>query len=128
MKRLFRCLVAISFAFVFVAQSMAAEATYSKEAFAELRSAGKPVVVHFHTSWCGTCRQQAKVLTHLLTEPAFKDVTVLRANYGSEDELKKELGVSHRSTLVAFKAGKEVGRSTGQTNKEAIAQLLRATL
>jgi thioredoxin 1 len=109
-------------------QGGAAEVAFGPKLFTELLDAGKPVVVHFHSRWCGTCRQQAKVLTLLLQDEAFKDITVLRANYGSEDELRKELNVNNRSTLVTFKAGKEAARSTGQTSKEEIEKILRAAL
>ena len=42
--------------------------------------------------------------------------------------LKKQLGVTQQSTFVVFKAGKEVGRSTGQTQKQAIADLFDKAL
>ena len=33
-----------------------------------------------------------------------------------------------QSTLIVFKGGKEVGRSTGDTSKDSIAALLQKTL
>ena len=40
------------------------------------------------------------------------------------DRLRKQLGVTRQSTIVVFNKGHEVARSTGDTQKEAIAALL----
>jgi len=64
----------------------------------------------------------------LLAEPQFKYLTVFVADYDKESALKKELKVTQQSTFVVFKAGKEVTRSTGQTSKAAIAEVLGKAL
>ena len=55
-------------------------------------------------------------------------VTLFLADYDFEDALKKKLGVTMQSTFVVFKGGKEVGRSTGQTQKQAISDLFDKAL
>lgn len=106
----------------------AGEMPFNQKVFDELRAAGKPVVVHVHAQWCGTCKVQARVVTPLLSDPEFKDLTLLRADFDKEKALLKTLKVANRSTFVAFKGNTEVGRSTGETNKERIAALLRKAL
>jgi thioredoxin-like negative regulator of GroEL len=59
----------------------------------------------------------------LLKEKKLQPVTLFVADYDTEEALKKQLGVTMQSTFVVFKDGKEVGRSTGQTQKAAIAEL-----
>ena len=64
----------------------------------------------------------------MLAEPEFAPLTLLKADFDKEKGLIEALGVSDRSTFVAFKGMTEVGRSVGDMNKETIARLLRTTL
>ena len=127
MKTLYGVLLGVFFA---AASTMASggEMSFSQKMFDDLRAAGKPVVVHVHAVWCETCIEQARVVTPLLATPEFKDLTLLRADFDKEKALLKSLKVVNRSTFVAFKGTTEVGRSTGETNKERIAALLRKAL
>ena len=114
-----------------VAFSLAAHAgelPYSKAAFDNALAAGKPVIVDFQASWCPTCKAQKPIVDALLAEPGRKEVTLFAADYDTEAALKKQLRVSQQSTFVVFKAGKEVGRSTGQTDRAAIAALFDKAL
>ena len=127
MKTIYSVLLGFFFA---VASTMASggELPFTEKVFDELRAAGKPVVVHIHAVWCETCIEQARVVTPLLATPEFKDLTLLRADFDKEKALLKSLKVVNRSTFVAFKGNTEVGRSTGETNKDRIAALLRKAL
>jgi len=89
---------------------------------------GKPVVVDFAASWCPTCKAQKPIVKALLNEPARKPLTLFVADFDKEEALKKRLGVTMQSTLIAFKAGKEVARSTGQTDKAELGALLDKAL
>ena len=79
----------------------------------------------FHADWCPTCRAQAPVLKTLSQTPELKAVTVYVANFDTEKTLKKSLGVTQQSTIVVFKDGKESARSTGDTQSDSLAALLR---
>ena len=50
------------------------------------------------------------------------------ADYDSEKVLKKALGVTKQSTIVVFKKGKEVARSTGETQYDSLAVLLQSAI
>ena len=108
--------------------SFAAELPYTKAAFDKALAAGEPVVVDFAASWCPTCKAQKPVVQALLAEPQRKTLTVFVADFDNEVALKKQLNVTTQSTLVAFKAGKEVARSTGQTGKAELGALLDKAL
>ena len=110
------------------APALASEAPYSAVAFERLISQGQPVVVDFHADWCPTCRAQAPIVRGLLATPELKSVTVLIANYDTELALRKSLNVSTQSTLVVFRHGKEVARSTGDTSRDGLAALLRQAI
>ena len=106
----------------------AAEMPFDKAQFDTALAAGKPVIVDFSASWCPTCKAQKPIVEGLMKEKKLEPVTLFVADYDKETALKKQLGVTQQSTFVVFKAGKEVGRSTGQTQKQAIADLFDKAL
>jgi thioredoxin 1 len=108
--------------------ALAAEMPFDKAAFDAALAQGKPVIVDFAADWCPTCRAQKPIVQGLLNEDKLKPVTLFVANYDTETALKKQLGVTQQSTFVVFKGGKEVARSTGQTQKQAIAELFDKAL
>lgn len=124
MKRL----VPAAFSMVLALCSMiasSAELPFNQAQFDAARAAGKPVAIVFHADWCPTCRAQAPVLKELTQSPAFKPLTLYVANFDTEKTLKRSLGVTEQSTIVVFKDGKEVARSTGDTQQDSLAALLR---
>jgi thiol-disulfide isomerase/thioredoxin len=111
-----------------VALAFAAEVPFNKTQFDAAKAAGKPIAVVFHADWCPTCRAQAPLLKALSQRPEFSPLTLYVANYDEETELKKSLGVTKQSTLIVFKQGREAGRSTGDTDEESLAALLRRAI
>lgn len=103
---------------------LAGELPFNRAQFEQVQAAGKPVVLFFHADWCPTCRVQQPILQRLSAEPQLQPVTIFVADFDSEVALEKTLHVSQQSTLVVFRQGREVTRSTGQTSEPA----LRATL
>ena len=130
MTRIHRAARALAAAFVLALPlaASAGEVAYTKAAFVKAIAAGQPVIVDFQASWCPTCKAQKPIVDALLAEPKRKGVTLFAADYDTERELKKELRVAQQSTFVVFKGGKEVGRSTGQTNRTEIAALFDKAL
>jgi thioredoxin 1 len=117
---------ALTFTLVlFAALAQPAEVPFDQGQFDAARASGKPVAVVFHADWCPTCRAQAPVLKTLSQTPELKAVTVYVANFDTEKTLKKSLAVTQQSTIVVFKDGKESARSTGDTQRDSLAALLR---
>ena len=108
--------------------AMAGEQPYSAATLERMLAAGQPVVVDFHADWCPTCRAQAPIVKDLLATPELKNVTVLIADFDTELALRKSLKVTNQSTLVVFRQGKEVARSTGDTSREGLAALLKKAI
>ena len=109
----------------FASFAVAAELPFNQAQFDATRSAGRPVAVVFHADWCPTCRAQAPVLKELAETPALKSLTLYVANFDSEKALKRSLGVTQQSTIVVFKGGKEIARSTGDTQRDRLDALLK---
>lgn len=106
------------------AMARSAELPFDQAAFDAARSAGKPVAVAFHAEWCPVCRAQAPVLKELAATTALQPLTLFVADYDTEKALRKSLAVFRQSTVVVFKNGKEVGRSTGSVGRKALEPLL----
>jgi len=105
--------------------ALSSEIPFNQAQFDATRAAGKPVALVFHADWCPVCRAQAPVLKELAQTPELKPVTLYIANFDTEKTLKESLGVTHQSTIVVFKNGREIARSTGDTQQDSLAALLR---
>ncbi len=102
-------------------------APYSAQALAAAQKAGEPVAVHFHATWCSTCKAQDKAFNELQADPTLK-LTVLQADYDTEGELKKQMKVRSQSTLIVFRGNTERARSSGDTQPERLKALLKTAL
>ena len=100
--------------------ALAGEVPFTQARFDQAMAAGTPTVVYLHATWCPTCKVQQPIVDRLSSDPQFKAVTILEADYDKEVALKKDLKVTQQSTFVVFQHGHEVTRSTGQTQEAAI--------
>lgn len=128
MRQLIRGLAAAAGLWFAVTAALAGEVPFNQAKFAAALAQGRPVIVDFAAPWCPTCRAQKPIVQGLLKQDRFGPVTLFLADYDTEVALKKQLGVTQQSTFVVFKGGKEVGRATGQTQKQAIADLFDKAL
>lgn len=116
------------FALFVSGSALASGKPFQQAEFDALQKAGKPIVVMIHASWCPTCKAQEPILDDLLKEPQFQKITGLRVDFDGQKKIVREFHATYQSTLIVFKDGKEVGRSTGDTRKAGIAALLSKAL
>lgn len=126
MFKFIRSLMLLSF-FV-VGTSLAVGQAFDQSAFDTLQKQGKPVLVTVHADWCPTCKAQEPILGELLKTPELQAITALRVDFDTQKTAVKAFKVQYQSTLIVFKDGKEVGRSTGDTKRDSIAALLKKAL
>lgn len=88
---------------------------------------GKPVVVHVYAPWCLQCHIQAHYLDGLKDDPEFKDVAFFRVDYDHQKDVVAKLDCP-RSTVIAYKGGKEVSRMSWGITKGAVADVLKAAI
>lgn len=100
---------------------------YTPAALAAAQKAGEPLVLHFHASWCPTCRAQDKAFEALKADPALK-VTLMEVDYDQEKALEKQMKVTAQSTLIVFHGATERGRSTGETDPARLKSTLQSAL
>jgi thioredoxin 1 len=97
---------------------------FDRAAFEAALKAGQPVLVDVSATWCITCKQQHSVLDKLFGMPKYAGFTVFTVDYDTQKDVMRSFGVQQRATLIVFRNGKEVDRSSWQTGEAAIEALL----
>lgn len=124
-RRTVLALLAIAGSAALAVPAAAADAIpFTMDAFEAAMKAGKPILVEVHAPWCPTCKAQQPILAELFASPKYAGLVVFRVDFDSQKDALRALGVRQQSTLIVFKAGKEAGRSVGDTAKASIAALL----
>ena len=93
---------------------------FSLGALKAAQAAGKPVLVDAFAPWCPTCRAQAPTVFALTREPAFRQLKVFRIDFDRQEVERLALGARQQSTLIVWRKGREIDRSTGVTDPAAI--------
>ncbi len=83
-----------------------------------------PVLVDFWASWCAPCKMLAPIIEEI-DEELSEDVIVGKVNVDEEEQLAIKYGIMSIPTVIAFKDGKEIGRTIGLTSKDEILSLLK---
>lgn len=113
-----------AFAILLCGPAQAAEEAYTPAAFQAAQAAGKPIIIDVVASWCPTCKAQKPTVHALLQEPKYKDFVLFNVDFDKEKQALRKFNVQQQSTILVFKGKKERARSTGETEKAPIQQLL----
>jgi thiol-disulfide isomerase/thioredoxin len=100
---------------------------YDKGSAQAAIAAGGPVVVHVYAPWCLQCHLQESILDKLKSDPAYRGIAFFRVDYDGQKDAVKALN-SPRSTLIAYRGGKEVARMSWGVEEDAVAGVLKASL
>lgn len=91
-------------------------------------AAGRPVVLHVFAGWCLQCRAQEAILADLAARTKDYDgIAFFRVAYGDQADVVKALDVP-RSTLIAYRHGKETGRMSWGMTESSVVAVLRSAL
>jgi thioredoxin 1 len=101
---------------------------YTAEALKAAQAADKPVALHFHAWWCGTCRAQERAFQNMKDAPDLKDVTLLVVDYDKEKPLRRALNVRNQSTVIVYKGDKQTVLVAGETEPAALQRALKSAL
>jgi len=115
-------LVVISVLFALAPVSAKAAQPFDAAAFETAQKTGKAIVLDVTASWCPTCRVQKPILESLAAE--MPGLLVFEIDFDKKKDVLRRFRVQYQSTLIVFKGIAEVGRSTGDTNRESIKSLV----
>ena len=118
-------LIIIFCAIAFSASALEKKTTFDKKLFDKAQSEGKVVVINSWIEYCTSCASQMKALKQLKNE--FENVEYYAFEVTNR-EIAKLLDVQYQTTLLIFKNNKEVHRSIGVTNKDAIYKVLKSSI
>lgn len=83
-----------------------------------------PLVVDFWAPWCGPCRSMAPHFAEAARrlEPHYR---LAKVNTEEEQQLAARYGIRSIPTMVVFKGGREVARTSGAMPAEALVAWIR---
>jgi thioredoxin 1 len=80
-----------------------------------------PTVIFFHASWCPTCKAAEADINKNLDALKASGVQILKTDYDTSTELKKQYGVTSQSTFVKVDSkGAQIKKGQGFTTLDAI--------
>jgi thioredoxin 1 len=100
---------------------------YDADAVSKAIKSGKPVVVHVYASWCLQCHAQRNILSGLEGDKTYDRIGFFRVDYDGQKDVVAALACP-RSTLIAYKGGKEVARMSWGVNSDDVVKVLQAAL
>ena len=104
--------------------------TIEEDQFEELvLNADKPVLVDFYADWCGPCRVLSPTIEELAQDKNYKDKYYFyKVNVDYANNIAKEYNIMYIPTVIIFKDGTEITRSSGVVEKDYIVDMLKQGL
>ena len=96
--------------------------------FDEARKSGKSIVLQVTATWCGPCQRQRKTVGRLLENPEFSNLVIFDADFDVNKDALVELNAHTVTTLVIYRSGIEILRSSGETRSDAVEALLKKAM
>lgn len=96
--------------------------------FEETRKSGRPVVLQVTAIWCGPCQRLRKIVGGLLENPEFKGLVIFDADFDANKDALVRINAHTVTTLVIYRDGDEILRSTGETRSDAVEALLKKAM
>jgi thioredoxin 1 len=85
------------------------------------------VLVDVYAVWCGPCRQISPIVDQISLD-FIEKLQVGKLNADDNKDILVELGVRNIPTLILFKNGEIIERSTGMTSLEKLTELINSHL
>ena len=95
------------------------------ETFDDIIKGGKPVLVDFFATWCGPCKVLSPTVEVLGKELAGQ-VRVLKIDVDKNEALARQLRIQSVPTLIIFKKGEIVWRSSGVMDHGSLLQKVQS--
>ena len=102
-------------------------APYDADAARKAIASGKPVIVHVYANWCLQCHMQKSILDNLKADKSYDGVKFFRVDYDGQKDIVEKLNCP-RSTVIAYRGGKEVSRMSWGVTEDSVVNVLKAAL
>lgn len=89
----------------------------------EVLKAEVPVLVDFFAQWCAPCKMLGPIVEMVAEEVT--DAKVCKIDIDEASELAAQYRIMSVPTLIVFKSGEVVKRSSGVVSKDAILDMLK---
>ncbi len=106
---------------------MVEHVAFTQAAFDTAQAEGKPILVDVYAPWCPVCAKQQEGIAAAMADPANKDVMVFRLDFDDQKDAQRQFRVTSQASLIAFNGKQETGRALGETDPEAIDDLIAST-
>jgi thioredoxin 1 len=90
-------------------------------------ASGKPVVLHVYAPWCLQCHIQASILDGLKGDAKYDGVKFYKVDYDNQKDVVEKLNCP-RSTVIAYRGGKEVARMSWGITQDSVLKVLNAAI
>lgn len=80
------------------------------------------VLVDFFATWCGPCRMLGPVLEDMANDR--DSIDIVKVDIDESMNLARQFGIMSVPTLILFKDGKEIAKTSGFQPKESIQQFI----
>lgn len=94
--------------------------------FSEIVNQDKPVLVDFFAEWCGPCKILAPILKQVKDDLG-EAVAIIKIDVDKNQALASKYQIRGVPTLLLFKNGKQVWRSSGVLQKEELINIIKTT-
>lgn len=97
------------------------------ETFGEIINNKQPVLVDFHATWCGPCKQMAPELQRFAQNNTGK-LRVIKIDIDKNQKAARQYNVQGVPTLILFKEGKILWRQSGALSSQQISDAVKPHL
>ena len=122
LNRLSKGIVAATAMLLLSSLDALARQPFDAKAFEQAQAAGKTILIDVYASWCPVCKKQQPIIGRL--EKDKPGLVVYEVDFDRDKNVLKQFRVQSQATLIVFKGGKEVGRSTGDSDPLRIQALV----